>query len=108
MDEDKYIKPKHRKLGKHFAITVNGNRVKILNYKIYTHRDRLEEYQVIELITKISNENLNYKRVSIVIEKVDSIIEVTGIFLGLLSQPGLSRHMFRVESYNEFDKIIGS
>lgn len=31
MDEDKYIKPKHRKLEKHFAITVNGNRVKILN-----------------------------------------------------------------------------
>ena len=38
MDEDKYIKPKHRKLEKHFAITVNENRVKILNYKIYPSR----------------------------------------------------------------------
>lgn len=110
MDEDKFIKPKHRKLDKHFAVTVNGKRVKILKYKIYSHWDNLDkqEYQIIELITKISNESLNYKIVSIVIEKLDSIIEVTGIFHGGFFQPGLSRYMFRVESYKEIDKIIGS
>jgi phenylpyruvate tautomerase PptA (4-oxalocrotonate tautomerase family) len=112
LDGDKYINQKHRKLDKHFAITVNGKRVKILKYKIYNQGDKFDkqEVQIIELITKISNENLNIrnKRVSIVIEKVDSIIEVTGLFYAGLFQPGLSRYMFKLESYNEIDKIIGS
>ena len=108
MDDEKYLKPNQRKLEKHFVIAVNGRRVKILNYKIYTHQDGLEEYQVIELITKIPNENLNYERVSLVIEKVDIIIEVTGVIRCRGYQPGLSRYMFKIESYNEVDKIIGS
>lgn len=63
MDNDRYFKPKHRKLDKHFVISVNDRKVKILNYKIYSHWGDLDKqaYQVIEIITKISNQNLNIK-----------------------------------------------
>lgn len=61
-----------------------------------------------ELITKISSEYLNCKRVNIIIEKLDSVIVITGLYFCLISQPGLSRFSFRIESYSEIDKIIGS
>lgn len=106
MDEEIHIKPKHRKLDKHFDITVNGKRVKILNYKISSYEDAIDkrEYQTIELITKISNKNLNYKRVNIIIERENNIIEIAGIFRVSFSQPGLSRYQFRVNSYTEKNK----
>jgi hypothetical protein len=36
------------------------------------------------------------------------IIEVIGRFHGALFRPGVSRYMFRIESYKEIDKINGS
>lgn len=106
MDQDNYTKPKHRKFEKHFPITINGNRVKILNYKISSLWDEYEnqEYQVIELITKISNENLNYKKVNIIIESKNDILEIEGVLRVSSGQPGLSRHKFRIESYIEKNK----
>lgn len=103
MEDGEYFKPKHRKLDKHFDILVNGTHVKILKYKIYNKWNCLDkkEYQVIELISKISNQNLNFMKVNITIERDNNLIDIIGIFHGRFSQPGLDRYMFKIEKMIE-------
>jgi hypothetical protein len=82
---------------------INNRKVMILNFKIYFHWDALEkqEYHIIELISKIKNESLNYKRVRIIIEREDKILEIVGLSYTAFFQPGLSRYMFKIENCNE-------
>lgn len=102
-DDENDYKSRHRKLDKHFIITINCNKVKILKYKIYSKWDELagQEYQYIDIITKISNESFKYLTAHINIINESKILEIIGLLYGEFNQPGLTKYMYKITSYSE-------
>ncbi|MEK4978160.1 hypothetical protein [Bacillus sp. FSL K6-6540] len=90
---------KHKKLDKHFDVTINYKKTKILNYLIEHRTDNHtgEEVKVLTIITKIYNEVFKENEILIHISKDGTDVELKGKYKSALLQPGLRRYIYIIE-----------
>jgi hypothetical protein len=100
VDDEKYLKHRQKKLDKHYSIIVNGNKVKILNYKFNEYIDKVtnDKISTIQLITKISNDVFYSKKIECTICKGNEDIQLTGTFSSALQAVSLFRYTYKIES----------
>ena len=87
-----------QKLTKHFTILCNGNKVKILNYKLKQEQDGK---LVLELITKIPNILLSQKNIRLEISDKKQPMQLYCTWLCELSEPNVKRYYYEVHNMKE-------
>jgi hypothetical protein len=99
MNHDQINKKKQNKIEKHFDITVNGSKVKIMNYKITEYRDEYSGLigQKMEIITKISNKVLESKPFECLICKDNKEINFIGCWYSTFSRAGLFKYHYKAD-----------
>ena len=98
MNNDQANRLKQKKIDKHFDISVNGKKAKIINYKISEYVDNYtgEKKQDFEIITKISNKALEDKPVECSFSKDGKEITLTGDWYATRSHAGLYKYHYHL------------
>lgn len=99
MNHDQINRKKQNKIDKHFDITVYGNKVKIMNYKITECRDEYSGLmgQNMEITTKISNKVLESKPIECIICKDNKELKFIGCWYSTSSRAGLFRYHYKAD-----------
>ncbi len=85
--EFKIESKKARKIAKHFTILINGQKIKIINYRFKKYQDQFETGRLVELISKIKFPALP-ESAKIEINRDGRLIQIQGKWKCGFHEPG--------------------